>query len=105
MPEQQLADIGVTGNVSLDTTGPIGAAGELLNGPQGLFLDGAGDLYFADTGNHRIRQVTPDGLIHTIAGQDAAGFYGDGGLAVSARIDSPGGLLLDDCAVVVVRAR
>jgi uncharacterized protein (TIGR03437 family) len=32
----------------------------LLNGPQGLFLDGAGDLYFADTGNNRIRRLVPD---------------------------------------------
>jgi uncharacterized protein (TIGR03437 family) len=36
------------------------AAGALLNGPQGLFLDGAGDLYFADTGNNRIRRLVPD---------------------------------------------
>ena len=36
------------------------AIGALLNGPQGLFLDGAGDLYFADTGNNRIRRLVPD---------------------------------------------
>jgi sugar lactone lactonase YvrE len=41
-----------------------------LNGPSGLATDGAGDLFLADTVNHRIREVTPDGIIHTAAGSD-----------------------------------
>jgi uncharacterized protein (TIGR03437 family) len=39
-------------------SGPANAA--QLNGPQGLFLDGAGNLYFADTNNNRIRRLVPD---------------------------------------------
>ena len=66
-----------------------------INAPRGVVVDDNGDIFIADTGNNRIRQVTPDGLIHTIAGQDAAGFSGDGGPAASARINAPGGLLLD----------
>ena len=73
--------------------GPATAAG--INAPRGVVVDDNGDIFIADTGNNRIRQVTPDGVIHTIAGQDAAGFSGDGGPAASAQIDAPGGLLLD----------
>ena len=47
------------------------------------------------TYNHRIREVTSDGVIHTIAGQSAAGFAGDGGPAPAARLDAPQGLAFD----------
>jgi uncharacterized protein (TIGR03437 family) len=63
--------------------------------PRGVAVDDAGNLYFSDTGNHRIRQVTPDGVIHSIAGQGTAGFLGDGGSAAAALVDSPGGMFLD----------
>jgi uncharacterized protein (TIGR03437 family) len=73
--------------------GPAIAAS--IYAPRGVVVDDNGDIFIADTGNNRVRQVTPDGLIHTIAGQDAAGFSGDGGPAASAQINAPGGLLLD----------
>jgi uncharacterized protein (TIGR03437 family) len=73
--------------------GPATAAG--ISAPGGVVVDDNGNIYIADTGNNRIRQVTPDGLIHTIAGQNSAGFSGDGGPAASAQISAPGGLLLD----------
>jgi uncharacterized protein (TIGR03437 family) len=73
--------------------GPATAAG--ISAPLGVVVDDNGDIFIADTGNNRIRQVTADGLIHTIAGQNAAGFAGDGGPAASAEIDAPGGLYLD----------
>ena len=86
----------VAGTGTAGFSGDVGPAiAASISAPRGVAVDDTGNVFIADTGNHRIRQVTPDGLIHTIAGQDAAGFYGDGGLAVSARIDSPGGLLLD----------
>jgi uncharacterized protein (TIGR03437 family) len=66
-----------------------------ISAPRGVVVDDNGDIFIADTGNNRIRQVTPDGVIHTIAGQAAAGFSGDGGPAASAQISAPGGLLLD----------
>ena len=73
--------------------GPATAAG--INAPLGVAVDDNGDIFIADTGNNRIRQVTPDGVIHTIAGQNAAAFGGDGGPAASAQITAPGGLFLD----------
>jgi uncharacterized protein (TIGR03437 family) len=73
--------------------GPAAAA--LLNAPRGVAVDGLGDIFIADTGNHRIRMVTPDGQIHSIAGTGVAGFAGDGAEALSAQLNSPGGLVVD----------
>jgi len=49
-----------------------------LASPSGLALDGAGNIYIADTNNYRVRQITPDGNIKTIAGNGTCGFAGDG---------------------------
>ncbi|MBJ7328268.1 MAG: hypothetical protein JHC95_00135 [Solirubrobacteraceae bacterium] len=59
-----------------------------LNLPQGVTPLADGSYVIADTGNHRIRRVTPDGVIRTIAGT-TAGMGGDGGAATSARLTSP----------------
>jgi sugar lactone lactonase YvrE len=67
-----------------------------LNLPTALTLDASNNLYFADTGNHRIRKiVATSGIITTIAGNGTQGFSGDSGPATSATIDSPTGLALD----------
>jgi uncharacterized protein (TIGR03437 family) len=58
-------------------------------------VDDTGDIFIADTGNHRIRQVTPDGRIHTIAGTGVAGFSGDGDPAAGELLNGPQGLFLD----------
>jgi uncharacterized protein (TIGR03437 family) len=70
--------------------------------PRGVAVDDVGNIFIADTGNNRIRLVTPDGIIHTIAGQDANGFIGDGGPAQAAQLDEPGGLSLDGLGVLYV---
>ncbi len=66
-----------------------------LNLPTALALDTTGNLYLADTSNHRIRRIAPSGTITTVAGNGTQGFSGDNGLAVSASIDSPTGLVAD----------
>jgi sugar lactone lactonase YvrE len=67
-----------------------------LDSPAGLALDSAGDLYIADSHNHRVREVAAaTGVIATIAGTGVAGFSGDGGLATAARLDLPTALALD----------
>jgi trimeric autotransporter adhesin len=67
----------------------------MLYAPRGVAVDDMGDIFIADTGNHRVRQVTPDGRIHTIAGSGAAGFSEDGGPAIDALLNGPQGLFLD----------
>ena len=66
-----------------------------LNLPTALALDTSNNLYLADTGNHRIRKVTPTGTITTIAGTGTQGFSGDNGPAIAATIDTPIGLAAD----------
>jgi uncharacterized protein (TIGR03437 family) len=60
-----------------------------LSKPAGITLDRSGSLLIADTGNHRIRKVSGDGTISTIAGTGQQGFCGDSGSAVQACLDTP----------------
>jgi sugar lactone lactonase YvrE len=86
---------------ALACTGSFGGDGgpaqnAMLNHSQGAALDSAGNLYIADTINHRIRRVDAmTGLIHTIAGNGVSGFSGDGGLALLAQITFPVGIAVD----------
>ncbi len=66
-----------------------------LASPSGLALDSRGNLYIADSRNNRIRKVSTDGVITTIAGTDTAGFSGDGGPALSAQLSFPRGIAVD----------
>ena len=75
------------GGSSLGDGGP--AVEAQLNAPEGVALDGAGNLYFADRDNHRIRKVDAAGVITTVAGDGRSGYSGDGGAAVAARLDTP----------------
>jgi len=52
-------------------------------------VDAAGSLYIPDAGNHRLRRVSPDGIVRTIAGTGEAGFAGDNGPATAARLNLP----------------
>jgi len=83
-------------------TGTAGSAGDggpatkaQLNRPYDVKVDAAGDLFIADYSNSRIRMVTPDGVINTIAGGSGPGYTGDGGAATGAKLDFPTGLAID----------
>jgi hypothetical protein len=66
-----------------------------LNSPIGIALDNIGNLYIADQNNNRIRKINTLGIISTIVGNGIQGFSGDGGIATSAQIDNPQGLVFD----------
>ena len=64
--------------------------------PRGVAVDRAGNLYFADAGNNRVRKLDrTSGVVTTIAGTGVSGFSGDGGSALAARLDGPTGIALD----------
>ena len=58
----------------------------------GIALDRNGNLYFADPENYRVRKVSADGIISTVAGDGTQGFSGDGGPAIQARLTYPAGI-------------
>ena len=71
------------------------ATSAFLDQPLGVAADSDGNFYIADTENHRIRKVTPDGTITTVAGTGVQGFSGDGGLATIAELSAPRAVVLD----------
>ena len=63
--------------------------------PHGVAVDASDNLYIADTGNNRLRKVTLDGTITTVAGNGAPDFGGDGGPALNAKLNAPTSLAID----------
>ncbi len=77
-----------------------------LNLPYGVALDGLGNLYIADTGNHRIRRVDAStGIISTVAGTGASGYSGDGGAAASAQLNLPYDVAVDGAGNIYIADR
>lgn len=85
--------------------GGLAAKAEIFS-PQGLSVDGAGNLVFSDAGNSRVRvvaahtgtyygQAMTAGHIYTVAGNGTQGYSGDGGLATQAELAGVEGLSLD----------
>ncbi len=86
----------VAGNGIAGFSGDGGAAvSAALNRPNGVAVDTAGNVFVADTDNARIRVITPDGTIRTVAGNGSYQSAGDGGLAVNASLIQPLALAVD----------
>jgi sugar lactone lactonase YvrE len=74
---------------------PGPATNAMLNSPQGVAVDTAGDLFISDAGNQQVRKVDAGGTITTIAGTGIAFYSGDKGPGTSATLNFPRGLALD----------
>ena len=93
----------VAGTGGAGYSGDGGAAvGARLNAPSDVAVDGSGNLYVADLGNHRIRRVSRSGTITTVAGTGKRGYSGDGGAAAGARLSAPSGVAVDSAGNLYV---
>ena len=89
-----------TAGYSTDGTAPLAAS---LRSPSGIFVDTANNVYFSDTGNNLVREITAADALTTLAGASTtAGFAGDGGLATSASLSGPLGLAVDPAGDVYI---
>jgi sugar lactone lactonase YvrE len=90
----------IAGNGTSGAGGDNGlATNAQLNQPNGVAVDNAGNVYIADTLNHKIRKITvATGVITTIAGNNSAGFAGDNGPSTSSVLNQPSGLVLDSAS-------
>ena len=99
----RIRKVDATGTITtIAGTGEYGFSGDggpavqaALSYPEGVAVDGAGNVYVTDSGNNRIRKVDATGTITTIAGMGEYGFSGDGGPAVQAALDYPSGVAVD----------
>ena len=89
------------------------ATSALLDQPTGIAVDSAGDIFLADSGNNRVREIASTshtsfgiamaaGDIYTVAGNGTAGFSGDGGAASAAELVTPSGIAVDAAGNPVV---
>jgi len=96
---QRIRVVGANGGISTFAgTGVAGIGGDggpasaaQLNRPAGVAFDGANDLFIADEDNQRLRRVSPDGTITTIAGSGLQGASAEGATAVSSAQNQPVG--------------
>lgn len=67
-----------------------------FNTPVGIAIDGSGNIFFSAQGNECIKKIDASGIITTFAGTSGFGGYaGDGGLAISAKLNAPAGVAID----------
>ena len=103
-PSIRVRRISVNGTITtVAGNGTVGSSGD--GGPatsaqfseiQSLAADGAGNLYVVDaSGSNRVRRVSANGIVTTVAGNGTAGFSGDGGPATSAALNIPLSLATD----------
>ena len=96
----------IAGNGGLGFTGDEGAATlAMLNLGNGVIVDNAGNIFFSDHGNHRIRKVNTSGVISTVAGNGSSGYNGDGIAATNATLFYPCGFAIDSAGNLYIADR
>jgi sugar lactone lactonase YvrE len=86
----------VAGNGAASYAGDgVAATNTSLNGPKGLTVDAAGNLFIADYWNQRVRKVGTNGIITTVAGNGSTGYGGDGVAATNTSLYFPLGVAVD----------
>lgn len=93
-PRGIISPVAGNGRAGDGKDGILGVYGELRD-PQGVAIDSSGNLYIADTGNHKIRKVSPQGIMTTYAGTGTLGDCGDGGPGTDAELSLPRGVAVD----------
>ena len=99
------------GNVISGFMGDGGlATSARLYSPEGLACDASGNLYIADANNDRIRKISPNGIITSIAGSGLRGGncplnFGNGGQALQACLYAPSGVFVDPTGVIYIADR
>jgi trimeric autotransporter adhesin len=88
-----IAGSGADGGGNKGDGGPATAASFAM--PTGIALDKAGNLFIADAVNGYIREVTTDGIMHTVAGNGYSGYNGDGVMATAAKLFLPWSIAID----------
>jgi hypothetical protein len=96
----------ITVLAGVNTSGFSGDGGQAIyaeiRGGGGLCVDKNGNVFLADGSNHRIRKITTDGIIRTIAGTGISGYNGEGIPATDAQLNYPQGVAVDDTGNVYI---
>ena len=74
----------------------------ILSQAEGVAVDGRGNIYVADADDNRVRKITPDGRIQTVAGTGVSGSGGDGGPAKLAQLNRPYGIAVDGAGTLYI---
>jgi uncharacterized protein (TIGR03437 family) len=97
----KIATVMGTGQPSYDGDGLPGDQAP-IDYPESVAVDSAGNLYVADTYNHRIRKLSTAGIASTVVGNGTPAFKGDGGQAVSASLYYPRGVFVDASGNILI---
>ncbi len=95
MPASVLSTVVGTGTSGYNGENIPATVANISNPVGTMFFDGGGNFYFAEYNGHRVRKVSPTGVITNVAGTGVSGFSGDGGKAISAQLFQPRAALPD----------
>ena len=98
---QTITTIAGTGTLGYSGDGGPATAAQIHSGGN-IAIDNAGNVYFPDLSNHRVRKVSTAGVISTIAGNGTAGFSGDGSSGPTAQLSSPSGVAADNLGNIYI---